>query len=240
MRLFESGLRFLPDATDAHLDPLDGDDLQIDGGLRQQDVLAGLAIGRRAAEGWNTTSDPIGFHDVKADVEALLSRSGGTVAFVPSTLEALHPGQRAAVVVDGRVLGYVGALNPALQGALDLPGLPYVFELSAALPERAALPASSPLSRFPRVRRDLALLVDDALSHDALLATVRAAAPASLRDALVFDVYRGDGLEKGRKSVALGLILQDFSRTLEERDVDGAVRRVVSALEREHGASLRD
>ena len=240
MRLFESGLRFLPDATDAHLDPLDGDDLQIDGGLRQQDVLAGLAIGRRAAEGWNTTSDPIGFHDVKADVEALLSRSGGTVAFVPSTLEALHPGQRAAVVVDGRVLGYVGALNPALQGSLDLPGLPYVFELSAALPERAALPASSPLSRFPRVRRDLALLVDDALSHDALLATVRAAAPASLRDALVFDVYRGDGLEKGRKSVALGLILQDFSRTLEERDVDGAVRRVVSALEREHGASLRD
>jgi len=241
MRLFETGLRFLADGRDAHLAPRHGDDLQIDDTLRQQDMIAGLAVGRREPEGWNTAPDPVDFYAIKADVEALLSRAAvDGITFGPSELAMLHPGQRASIVVGGESLGHVGALNPALQEPLDLPGLPYVFELSGALSRRAGLPAVSPLSRFPRVRRDLALLVDERLSRDALIATVRGAASASLQDAFVFDVYRGDGLESGRKSIGLGLILQDFSRTLEERDVDRAVRRVVVALEREHGAALRD
>ena len=241
MRLFESGLRFLAEAHDAHLDPRHGDDVQIDETIRQQNLFAGLAVGRRAAEGWNTDTAEVDFFSIKADVEALLHRASGIEArFVPSELAMLHPGRRAAILVGDTPVGYVGALNPALQGPLDLPAVPYVFELSTAALRASRVPAASPLSRFPSVRRDLALLVDEGLGHDALLATVREVAPTTLREARVFDVYRGEGLETGRKSVGLGLILQDFSRTLEERDVEKAVARVVAALEREHGAQLRD
>jgi len=240
MRLFETGLRFLPDARDAHIAPTHGEDRQIEGALRQQDMLAGLAIGRRAADAWNTDSDPIDFFAVKADVEALLARAGSAVSFGPSDLEMLHPGQRASIIVEGEALGHVGGLNPALVGPLDLPGAPFLFEMSGALPTRAAVPAASPISRFPSVRRDLAVLVDEALTHDAMLHSVRVAGPATLREARVFDVYRGKGLESGRKSVGLSLIMQDFSRTLEDRDVDRAVARIVAALERDIGAELRD
>ena len=240
MRLFEGGLRFLAEASDAHLAPTHGGDRQIDGAARQQEVLAGLVVGRRAAESWNTAAEPADFYTIKADLEALLARAGAAVTFEPSTLEMLHPARRAAIVLDGEPLGYVGALNPALLAPLDLPDAPFVFELSAALPRRAAVPTAGPPSRFPSVRRDLSLLVDDTLSRDALVASVRAHAPASLREVLVFDVYRGEGVGKGKKSMALGLILQDFSRTLDERNVERAVARVVAALEREHGARVRD
>ena len=249
MRLFESGLRFLGAARDAHLEPTHGDDLQIDetpsagvpAGVRQQSTLAGLAVGRREPESWNTGATALDFYAVKADVEALLVRLGGEgVRFAPSRLPMLHPGQGADILVDDVPLGYVGALNPALQAPLDLPGLPFVFELSAALPRVGRLPRAGAPSRFPAVRRDLALLVDAGLGHDALVASVLEDAPETLREARVFDVYRGGGLEKGKKSMALGLILQDFSRTLDEGDVERVVAGVVAALERRHGAKVRE
>ena len=245
VRLFESGLRFLGKAVDEHLSPAHGEDIQIEADVHQQSVLAGLAAGRQAREGWNTADEPIDLFAVKADLEALLARTGGGggrggLGFGPSTLAMLHPGQRATLLADEVAVGYLGRLHPGLQATLDLPGSACVFEISLAALQRAAVPAAVAPSRFPRVRRDLALLVDDALPHDRLVETVRAHAPASLRDVFAFDVYRGEGVEKGKKSMALGLILQDHSRTLGEKDVEKAVARIVTGLERDLGARVRD
>ena len=152
----------------------------------------------------------------------------------------LHPGQRTTLLSGEVPVGYVGRLHPGLQSTLDLPGSACVFEISLAALREAAVPVAVAPSRFPRVRRDLALLVDDELSHERLVEAVRKHAPRSLGEVVAFDVYRGEGVEKGKKSMALGLILQDNTRTLGEQDVEKAVARIVAGLEGDLGARLRD
>lgn len=241
VRLFETGLRFLPVIADEHLNPDHGDDIQIDDSVRQQSLVAGLIAGRRRPESWNSDNQLVNFFDIKADVEALFAQAAGaSVSVEVASHPMLHPGQSAALLVDGVRVGYVGALNPALNEPLDLPGQAYVFELSLAAINASAVPVSTPVSRFPHVRRDLALLVDEGVSHDDILASVDAAAPAALQSARVFDIYRGKGLPEGKKSVALSLILQDISRTLVESDVDKAVSGIVDGLGRDHDARIRD
>ncbi len=241
VRLFETGLRFLPVIADEHLDPRHGDDIQIDDSVCQQTLLAGLIAGRRRAESWNSDNEPVDFFDIKADVEALFAQAAGvSVSFEVAAHPMLHPGQSASLLVDGVRVGYVGAVNPGLHEPLDLPGQAYVFELSMAAVNTSAVPVTAPISRFPYVRRDLALLVDEGVSHDDILASVNNAAPAGLQGARVFDIYRGKGLPDGKKSVALSLILQDISRTLVESDVDEAVSAIVGGLSRDHDARIRD
>ena len=245
MRLFESGLRFLETAADEYLSPAHGEDIQIGDGVHQQNVLAGLVAGREARESWNTSDAPVDFFSIKADVEALIARAGAaTIAqglrFGPSSLAMLHPGQRTTLQSGEVAVGYVGRLHPGLHSTLDLPGSACVFEISLAALRRAAVPVAVAPSRFPRVRRDLALLVDDELSHERLIETVREHAPRSLGEVVAFDVYRGEGVEKGKKSMALGLILQDDSRTLGEKDVEKAIARIVTGLEGDLGARVRD
>ena len=247
MRLFESGLRFLETAVDEHLSPAHGEDIQIGDSVRQQNVLAGLVAGRRERESWNTSDVPVDFFSTKADVEALIARAGtgagrgaGALRFGPSSLAMLHPGQRTTLLSGEVPVGYVGRLHPGLQSTLDLPGSACVFEISLAALREAAVPVAVAPSRFPRVRRDLALLVDDELSHERLVEAVRKHAPRSLGEVVAFDVYRGEGVEKGKKSMALGLILQDNTRTLGEQDVEKAVARIVAGLEGDLGARLRD
>lgn len=241
MRVFETGLRFLPVASDEHLSATHGKDIQIDESVRQQSLVAGLIAGRRQAEHWNASDASVDFFDLKADVEALFAQAAGAeVRFATTAHPMLHPGQAASVQVDGVAVGYLGAINPSLVQSLDLPGQAFVFELSQAALQVARVPQGAALSRFPHVRRDLALLVDDALAHDDILTSVRSAAPATLRDARVFDIYRGEGLPDGKKSVALSLILQDNSRTLVDADVDKAVSGIVEGLARDHDARIRD
>lgn len=241
VRLFETGLRFLPVLADAQLTPTHGDDIQIDDSVRQQNIIAGLIAGRRRAESWNSDAGEVDFYDLKADVEALFAQASGVaVTFVRAEHPMLHPGQAATVLIDDMPVGYIGAINPALRDPLDLPGQAYVFELSLAAVNQGRVPASAPMSRFPQVRRDLALLVDDAVTHDDILTSVRNTAVVSLRDVRVFDIYRGKGLPEGKKSVALSLILQDISRTLVDADVEKAVAVIVAALGQEHDARIRD
>ena len=250
MRLFEAGLRFLPvesgGAADgaAGLDPwLDaslGDDIQLGDDLVQQGVLGGLVTGRRLPESWRWGEEPAGFFDLKADVEALFALANAN----PVEIEAggpalLHPGRAATLRVDGRAVGWLGALSPALERATGLEGGALLFEIALGGLARSALPVARAPSRFPRVRRDLALEVDETIPHAALLATVRAAAPPTLAEIVTFDVYAGEGTGAGRRSLALGLVLQDDARTLEDRAVDGALERIVAALGAEHGAVPR-
>ena len=247
MSLFETGLRFLANPENVPLEELDefvaaahGNDIQSDKSVYQQNMLAGLVAGRRHAENWNTSSDQADFYSVKADIENLFQQANGAVVtFIPTELELLHPGQRAGIAVDGESVGFIGALNPTLQKSLDLSQMPIVFELSLEALSAAKVPKASPMSRFPQVRRDIALLVDDSVSYQSIVDVIRAEAPTILRDIKIFDIYQGEKLPEGKKSMALGLILQEFSRTLEDTEVESVVAKIVAALETAHGAVLR-
>lgn len=243
LRIFETGLRFLQagDAVpDNVLDASFHDDLQIGSSLIQQSMLAGLAVGAREPEGWNTSTEEVDFFDVKADLEALIRNAGGAdITFGECPLDTLHPGQRASVLCDGVNVGYIGRLNPGLQAAVDLNEAPVVFEIALKALQSAKLPAAQGVSKYPHVRRDLALLVDEQVAWSELQECIEKAAPSIVRSVRPFDVYAGDKVEKGKKSVAIGLILQDFSRTLEEQEVEAAVTSIMTAVIQQFGAELR-
>lgn len=225
VRLFETGLRFLPRSD----------------GLVQEAALAGIAYGPAWPEQWGAETRAVDFYDVKGDVEALLAAAGpGRFRFAPDEHPALHPGQSARVLADGEPCGWLGTLHPGLQRALELAAAPVLFELDLRALLHAPPPAPRALSRFPAVRRDLAVIVDESVPAEAILAGVREAAPGDLREAFVFDVYRGPGIDSGRKSLALGLILQGLSRTLTDEEVEGATARVLEHLNNKHGATLRE
>ncbi|GAB4294758.1 MAG: phenylalanine--tRNA ligase subunit beta [Thiohalomonadaceae bacterium] len=226
VRLFESGLRFLPEAD----------------GLRQERVVAGLAYGDVVPEQWGEPARGVDFYDLKADVEALLALAGLTdsVRFVAATHPALHPGQSARIEHGGALLGWLGALHPAVADKLGLAAPALVFELALEPLLRGYLPRFRELSRFPAVRRDIALVVDNSLHVDAVMSVIRRAAPDTLRELKLFDLYTGKGIDSGRKSLALGLTLQADSRTLTDSEVDAALEAILAALKTELGATLRD
>lgn len=244
LRIFEMGLRFLQagDAVaDTALDENHHTDLQIGHGLIQQTMLAGLAVGLREPEGWNSSADEVDFFDVKADLQALIQNARGSdITFGECSLDALHPGQRLSVLSSGKPVGYIGRLNPGLLKAVDLNTTPVLFEVALKALQISTLPAATVVSKYPQVRRDLALLVDDSLSWLSLEACIRRAAPPVVQSVLPFDVYAGEKVAKDKKSVAIGLILQDFSRTLEEQEVEQAVDTILAAVTAELGAELRD
>jgi len=224
VRLFETGLRFIEQEE----------------GTLQQPMLAGVATGALMSEQWATDSREIDFFDVKGDVEALLELGGGQIEFVAEKHPALHPGQSASVKKDGKSIGWMGAIHPEVQKTLDLDQKVYVFELELGSVCDKNVPKFNVLSKFPEVRRDISLLVDEKLSVSAIKECIVRAGSEVLKDVMVFDVYAGKGVSPGLKSVALGLILQDFSRTLIDDDVDQEMQKIVSSLEKELNATLRE
>ena len=192
------------------------------------------------AEQWGVAARPVDFYDLKGDLEALAGPASDALVFAPAAgVPWLHPGRSAAVSLDGQSLGFVGHLHPALGKALDLDGEVVVAELDLSCLEARAIPKAGELSRFPSVRRDLAVLVAADLPWARLEASLKAALGPLLCDVNVFDRYAGQGLETGVKSLAMGLIFQDVSRTLTDRDAEQAVQAALAALERDCGARLR-
>jgi phenylalanyl-tRNA synthetase beta chain len=226
VRLFEIGRRFSLE----------------DGSLAEVPVIAGLAAGAALPEQWGARAEPVDFFDVKSDIEALLRATGasGEFRFAPDQHPALHPGQASRILRDGRAVGWLGRLHPELERSLDLTYSGLVFEVEVESGLAAVVPQHREISRFPAVRRDIAIVVDEAVPVQALLDRIRASAGPLLTDLLVFDIYRGTGITPGRKSVAIGLNLQDISRTLTDVDTDAVVAQVVTDLEREHKAAIRD
>jgi hypothetical protein len=184
--------------------------------------------------------DEIDFHDLKGDLDSLAALSGSKPDYRPSQAPWGHPGRSADVFRDGIHIGWIGQLHPRLQRALDLDRSVIAFEVDLGALQHRALPRASALSKFPSVRRDLAFVVADEVSWSAFADTVRGAAGASLRSLQLFDRYVGKGVESGFKSLAMGLILQDDSRTLTDRDVDAVVAEVTAALESTHAARIRE
>ncbi|MBS3897028.1 phenylalanine--tRNA ligase subunit beta [Silanimonas sp.] len=202
--------------------------------------IAFAATGPAKAEQWGVAARPVDFHDLKGDLEALAGPAAARLVFeAASGTPWLHPGRSATVSLDGEALGFVGHLHPALAKALDLDGEVVVAELELGLLEARAVPKAGELSRFPSVRRDLAVLVVEDLPWARLEASLKAALGPLLREVRLFDRYVGKGLETGVKSLAMGLILQDVSRTLTDRDAEAAVQAALAALERDCGARLR-
>ena len=223
VRLFEHGARF-------------------ETGGAETDLLAGIAIGSRRPEQWGAKATPVDFFDVKQDLDALFARTGASeeFGFVADTLPCLHPGRSARITRRGRTIGWLGELHPQLVQEFDFTYAPILFEIEYSAALAAKMPRFEEISRFPRVRRDLAVVVDEKVSLRQLHERVTFAASSLLRDIRVFDVFRGPGIENGRKSVALGLIFQDNSRTLADEDADRLLAAIRADLSATLGAGFRE
>lgn len=226
VRMFETGLRFVP-----------GPD-----GLSQRPGLALLITGPLAGEGWSEARRPADFFDLKGDVEALLELTGDAESFHFEAGErsALHPGQTAWLKRGDQTVGFVGTLHPSLQKELDFDHPVVVAEFDLEMLSMAAIPAFAPVSRYPGLRRDLAVIVDKTVAAGDLLASVRASAGVYLQDLTLFDVYEGKGIDPARKSVAVGLTFQDHSRTLDDNEVNTCIQQVIDSLKENYKAELRD
>jgi phenylalanyl-tRNA synthetase beta chain len=186
-------------------------------------------------------SSAVDFYDVKADVEALLDLSGRKFAFAAEPHPALHPGQSARIRSDdGNSAGWIGMLHPKLEKYFDFDSRVYLYELDQDLLQAGRIPKFQPLSRFPQVRRDLALIVAEEVTSVRVVESIYRVQRTLLKEIKIFDVYRGQGVESGRKSVALGLIFQDSSRTLKDSEIDAIVSKIVKSLEQEFHAKLRE
>ena len=210
-------------------------------GVEQTTVLAGIAVGGRGPEHWDGAAPDVDFFDVKGDVEALLQLTGrgNEFRFEAATHPALCPGRTARIALGDRHLGWLGGLHPDLQPRLDKKRGAVLFALRLDAAFSARVPAFRSYSRFPSIRRDIAVVVGEEVSAEALRSVAQRAAGKHLQQLVVFDVYRGKGVDTRRKSVALGLILQDVSRTLTDEDADKTLRSVMLQLEREFGATIR-
>ena len=229
VRLFECGLRFVPDET-------------AENGVRQQNMIAGVIGGNRNDEHWGIEKAAADFYDIKGDVEALLSLTADAESYEFSQAEiaALHPGQTAKITRNGILVGYVGALHPELERKLGLNGRTLIFELLLSEILVQKIPEVSDISRFPANRRDLAVVVKEDVDAKKVLQLIEKVGGSYLIDLNLFDVYQGQGVEDGYKSLAIALILQDKNKTLEDKDITDVIDRVVEALETELNASLRD
>ena len=210
------------------------------GRIVQTKCIAGVITGSLFPEQWGGDDRKVDFYDVKGNVESILGQASACAFdFLPLSHPALHPGQSAQVVSGGQKIGWVGALHPRLESELGLGQSVYLFELDVNALSEKKLPEYQAVGKFPGIRRDLALLMDKTVLASTIDKVIAEIAPKQLVDWNVFDVYTGKGVDEHQKSVALSLILQDFSRTLEDSEVNQIVDKVVASLTEVTGATLR-
>ncbi|GLS84763.1 phenylalanine--tRNA ligase subunit beta [Paraferrimonas haliotis] len=229
VRLFETGLRFIPDADSAV-------------GVRQEPVLSAVIAGNSHDEHWGVESKTVDFFDLKGDLEALTDITADELSFnyEVATHPGLHPGQTAQILRNGQAVGWIGALHPSLNKPFGINGKAFLFEIQQEALLQAKLPVAQAVSKFPSNRRDIAVVVDASINAQNILKTIRKVGGNQLVGINLFDVYQGAGVAEGSKSLAIALTLQDSTRTLEEKDIADVVDKVVSALTSEFNASLRD
>jgi phenylalanyl-tRNA synthetase beta chain len=225
VRLFESGLCFN----------------KIDGETQQQKMLAGLVLGDAYTEQWGEASRKVDFFDIKADIQALFSLTGCEVQYLSAQQSALHPGQTAEIIAaDGKKIGWLGMLHPNLEKQLGFDTPVFLFELDQNLVLNKQIPVFKALSKYPSVRRDLALIVKEDITASEIINCIKSSAETVLQEVIIFDIYRGKGVEEGSKSIALSLIMQDDTQTLTDSEIDAIVGRLLALLNNEKNAKLRD
>ena len=211
-------------------------------GYDQPKRVAALAYGPVVEEQWGQAARNVDFFDLKADLEALFAPK--SLRFVKQEHPALHPGRSAAVVLDGRTIGFIGELHPRLQQKYDLPLAPVMFEVDAEALAQRDLPQYSEISRFPAVTRDLSLVLKQAVTAQEVIDTFNAEKHVnplcgSMQAIVLFDEYRGKGLAADEKSLAFRFTMQDTQRTLQDEHVDAAIAAFLAAAQQKHGAKLR-
>jgi len=224
--LFECGLKFVKQGSD----------------LKQNMVISAALTGTKAPEQWAQGNDKVDFYDIKADVENLISLTGKAdlFDFQPANDSFLHPGQSANILKNGEKIGYFGALHPTIEQQLGLSQRVYLFELDVNVLRNGSIPAYFAQSRFPSIRRDIALLVDEEITASSVINCIKQAASEHLTKVELFDVYVGEGIDSGRKSLALCLTLQDLSRTLKDTEIEQDMNQILSVLKSQLGATLRE
>jgi phenylalanyl-tRNA synthetase beta chain len=226
LRLFESGIRFISEGNE----------------IKEENSLSGIAWGHLLPEDWAVQSAATTIFDIKSDIAAIFALTGRSseFSFVGAEHSALCPGRSARIERNGVAIGWIGELHPRVARLWDLQPAPVIFELSLDASLCADIPSYQAISRFPSVRRDLAVLVPENLPAAELVDAVRTAAGKLLRDITVFDIFTGKGIETGLKSVALGLILQVTSRTLTDMEIDEVVDTIKVQLSSKFNASIRE
>ena len=230
MRLFETGLRFLPAA---------------DGTLQQVSTLAFAITGSRLPQAWSDVTTAVDFFDLKGDLEALFARTGklAEFRFVAGNHPALHPGQSANIerLVEGewQAVGMMGALHPSLNKTFGLKQPVYLAQIDLSAMLDVQVPRFKELSKFPEMRRDLALLAKLETPVERVLSAIRQAAGESLTKLNLFDLYSGQGIDAEYKSLALGLTYQHPSRTLTDEEINHSIQTVLKTLETDLGVVLR-
>ena len=204
--------------------------------------ISGVCIGSVLGEQWGSKSQSVDFFDIKSDILALLELAGDVsrLEFCATEHPALQPGQAAKIMRDGESLGVVGKMHPRHGRFFELKRDVFLFELDAAAALASRAPKAESISKFPSIRRDIAVVVDDKISAADLISAVESSAPELISSVRIFDIYKGPGIEAGLKSVALGLILQETSRTLTDDDADAAMAAAVQKIHEKFGGELRD
>ena len=208
--------------------------------VEQHRHIGGVVCGSRYAEQWADKQKPVDFFDIKADVEALLSLGSYTnIQFISEIHPALHTGQSARIYAGDKAIGWVGAIHPKLDKVLELNVRAYVFELALSAVTLALVPSFEPLSKFPTIRRDLALLVSDSITAGVIKRCLNDIRSDILKEIQVFDVYSGEGVEQGQKSIAVALYMQHKERTLTDDEVNILIAMITKQLKKQAGAIIR-
>jgi len=230
VRIFEVGRAFLRDVS------IPDGDLDV-AGVCQPMRIAAAAFGAADDEQWGITDRSVDFFDLKNDIEVLLAPA--LVRFEPAPHPAMHPGRSACVLLDGSEIGWIGELHPRLQRKYELPAPVILFEMDAEPLLARSLPQYVEVSKFPLVHRDLAIIVDEKIAVQSILDGLRHSKPPIVDAISVFDVYRGKGIEIGKKGLAFRVLLQDTQKTLTDAEVDAALAGLLRVLEQEYGAKRR-
>lgn len=229
IRLFESGLRFIPDTT-------------AEFSVRQEVVLSGVVTGNLYDEHWKLAKQQADFFDVKGDLETILALTGqqDEIEFKVSEHSALHPGQSAGLYLNSELIGYLGVLHPEIEKKLNLNGKTIVFEILWDKINHRVIPEVKDISRFPSNRRDIAIIVNNDVAVADIISECKRVGGENLISVNLFDVYVGENIKQGQKSLAISLILQDKSRTLEDGDIVNIVDKCILALQNRFDALLRE
>ena len=206
------------------------------GSYVQRERVAAVAYGTMSPEQWGTAARNVDFYDVKADVEALFAPT--ELSFVAAAHPASHPGRSAQILLDGQTVGWIGELHPQWVQQYDIPQALVWFEVELGALIRASLPRAAEVSKFPPVRRDLAVVVDESVAVQSLLDAMQSANVPNVVDLALFDLYRGKGVDQGKKSLAFRVLLQDTKKTLTDAEIDPSVERLIAVLQKQ-GAQLR-
>jgi len=226
VQIFECGVKYLLQGTE----------------INEERTISMMVSGNTINQHWDVEKRPFDYYDMKADIESLLEMAGGVagVEFTAAEHPVLHPGQTAHITRNDHEIGWIGALHPALAKEMGVPSDVICCELRLDSLQKGAIPQFEAISKYPSIGRDIAIIVDVAITAHQVCACIKNAAGEYLQNLELFDVYSGKGIDSGRKSLALGLTLQASSRTLTEEDVEQVMDSVLTALNTECSANLRD